>query len=597
MPSNVSPSASRSHWPRLNAPAWASSSARARSAAVAQHLPAAEDDDALEVAHRALVGHVEGGQPVDLVAEQVDAHRRVRGRGEHVDDAAAHRDLAAVLDLVLPAVAAADEAWRGVSACSSPLAATHHDRLGRLAPRPEALQDGPHRGATTTRSPGSWASGSSPNRRQSTSSRAPIVWVSGLTRSSGSVSHGENERHRALVEEAAQVIREPLGIGDGRGDDEQRAQFREMREAGEHEGPGGRGDGQRRVGAPEDPASGRVGAQQRRQRVQGPAGRSVSIVVTGGSGRGRLGVEPVHRGVDARGGDHLDRVGGLGGRRLERFAVALGAVGAARGPPPHRGGLPMPMRIRAKALVCRCASIERSPLWPASPPPSLTWIPPGGRSSSSWTTTRRSGSSDAEAPHERPDGVARLVHVGGRHGERDPLGRRCGPPRASRAGPSPGGADPCRAGARARRRRRHRRCGACRRTRRPGLPRPTTSRSAGVPRGRRLGGPPPREEPPQRASPRRRAGRSRLALGAGGALGGRARLALGGRALLALGHLDHLDPRRLADRDRDLGVDVDRHRIGQREVRHAERRTDRQARDVELDRVRDVGREGRAPAG
>ena len=37
--------------------------------------------------------------------------------------------------------------------------------------------------------------------------------------------------------------------------------------------------------------------------------------------------------------------------------------------------------------------IERSPLWPARPPPALTFSSPGGRSSSSWTTMICSGDS------------------------------------------------------------------------------------------------------------------------------------------------------------------------------------------------------------
>ena len=48
---------------------------------------------------------VEPGQPVDLVAPQVDADRLVGGRREHVDDAAPHGQLAAVLDQRLAPVA------------------------------------------------------------------------------------------------------------------------------------------------------------------------------------------------------------------------------------------------------------------------------------------------------------------------------------------------------------------------------------------------------------------------------------------------------------------------------------------------------------
>ena len=51
------------------------------------------------------------------------------------------------------------------------------------------------------------------------------------------------------------------------------------------------------------------------------------------------------------------------------------------------GGLPMPMRILTKSSVCRWALIDLRPLFPASPPPTLILMVPGGRSISSCTTT------------------------------------------------------------------------------------------------------------------------------------------------------------------------------------------------------------------
>ena len=50
--------------------------------------------DALAVG--ALVGRVEFSDGVDLVTEELDAHRMWRGWGKDVDDAAAHRELATV---------------------------------------------------------------------------------------------------------------------------------------------------------------------------------------------------------------------------------------------------------------------------------------------------------------------------------------------------------------------------------------------------------------------------------------------------------------------------------------------------------------------
>ncbi len=78
-----------------------------RTAALGEdELTAAVDGDRVEVPRRALVADGERGEAVDLVAPQVDADRLVRRRGEHVDDAAAHRELPAVLDLVLAPVPA-----------------------------------------------------------------------------------------------------------------------------------------------------------------------------------------------------------------------------------------------------------------------------------------------------------------------------------------------------------------------------------------------------------------------------------------------------------------------------------------------------------
>ena len=59
----------------------------------------------VELGVRALVGHGELREPIDLVAPEVDPNRVVGGRGIHVDDGAAHGELAARLDLVLAAVA------------------------------------------------------------------------------------------------------------------------------------------------------------------------------------------------------------------------------------------------------------------------------------------------------------------------------------------------------------------------------------------------------------------------------------------------------------------------------------------------------------
>ena len=107
MPSNCSPSRQAlPHRRRPRAAARTSALGRRRAApAVTTSSRHPKRATAREVVRRALVADGERGQAVDLVAPQVDAHRLVRRGGEDVDDAAAHGELAAVLDLVLAPVA------------------------------------------------------------------------------------------------------------------------------------------------------------------------------------------------------------------------------------------------------------------------------------------------------------------------------------------------------------------------------------------------------------------------------------------------------------------------------------------------------------
>ena len=72
-------------------------------------LARGEDERLVEVARAALIVDRELGEPVDLVAPQVDADRRVGGGGEDVDDGAALGHLAAVLHQFLTAVAELDQ--------------------------------------------------------------------------------------------------------------------------------------------------------------------------------------------------------------------------------------------------------------------------------------------------------------------------------------------------------------------------------------------------------------------------------------------------------------------------------------------------------
>ena len=218
------------------------------------------------------------------------------------------------------------------------------------------------------------------------------------------------------------------------------------------------------------------------------------------------------------------------------------------------GGLPTPMRTRTKSDECRCDWIERSPLCPASRRPPSAHRPrlevelvvhddDGGRIG------------DAEALGQggtaTPDSFMYVVGTA-RATRRPPITAvRRAPRRPSRRAATHRGVAP------AAPRCRSRRCAGSRRTPRRGCPirRPAGPPACpGAPTGRRAGAGPsplrPRYPQPPRSA-RWRPLRPLLAL------------ALGGLFF-------HRDPRRLADRDRRLGVDLGRDALGQREVGDAQ---------------------------
>ena len=275
MPSNWSPSARRSHWWRPHglrcppgrppAPAWPRRSTSSRQP---------NSSTAPEVVDRALVGHVEPGQPVDLVAPQVDAHRLVGRGGEDVDDPAPHGQLAAVLD----DATRAGSPWPPARATSSststrsPLATT----TGRAA-----VRNGPSRcstalmGATTMSGPGrrppSAPGPPAPPSCHSSRSRWPMVATSGLTRSKGRVSQAGKTStlpRAASRGEGVEVVGQLLGRGPGGGHHQHRATGAQPDQAGQHEGLGRGGHGQGGVGRADDPRHGGLVAQQGRKRAE-----------------------------------------------------------------------------------------------------------------------------------------------------------------------------------------------------------------------------------------------------------------------------------------------------------------------------------------
>jgi len=98
----------------------------------------------------ALARDLEGREPLDLVAKQVDADRKVRRRSEDVDDPAPDRELSAGLDLVLAPVTSVDKASHQVLGIEV-RTLVDHDRLCVFDSRAEPLQERAHRSNDYTR--------------------------------------------------------------------------------------------------------------------------------------------------------------------------------------------------------------------------------------------------------------------------------------------------------------------------------------------------------------------------------------------------------------------------------------------------------------
>ncbi len=74
-----------------------------------EELRRGEEHRPLDPAGRPLVGRIEGAERVDLVAEELDPDRQLHRRREHIDDAAATRELAPAGDLGDRAIAEVEE--------------------------------------------------------------------------------------------------------------------------------------------------------------------------------------------------------------------------------------------------------------------------------------------------------------------------------------------------------------------------------------------------------------------------------------------------------------------------------------------------------
>ncbi len=132
----------------------------------------------------ALVGDRERPDLVDLVAEELHPQRVLLGRREDVDDPAADRELATLLDQVDPGVRRLGEPADDVVELDL-LTGDQLDRLEVAEALHLGLEHGAHRGdhdlQRARRVPGCAS-------RRSTASRRPTVSLRGLSRSCGSVS-------------------------------------------------------------------------------------------------------------------------------------------------------------------------------------------------------------------------------------------------------------------------------------------------------------------------------------------------------------------------------------------------------------------------
>ena len=89
-------------------------------AVLGRELGGGRDLEALERVERALGEGREGAQRLDLDVEELDADRALGGRAEEVEQAAADRELAAVLDLRDALVAHLDERCRALLEIQQP---------------------------------------------------------------------------------------------------------------------------------------------------------------------------------------------------------------------------------------------------------------------------------------------------------------------------------------------------------------------------------------------------------------------------------------------------------------------------------------------
>ena len=197
-------------------------------------LAAGKDPNRLDAAGRALFGDGEFGEPVDLVAPQIDPDRSIRRARINVDDGAPNRNFTPMFDLPFSPVAGQNERLDEIDRIE-PIAGTNHDgRPTRFGVDP--LDERPSGGD---------------NQRGRTVAAQPMQHLEALTHGldpGRDPFEGKGFPRREVqdsvgTEDGGHVGCEPLRFGLSRGTDEDGTPVRCRDKTGEHEGPSRVGDG------------------------------------------------------------------------------------------------------------------------------------------------------------------------------------------------------------------------------------------------------------------------------------------------------------------------------------------------------------------
>ncbi len=194
-------------------------------------LAGGEDERLVQVERAALVVDRELGEPIDLVAPQVDADGCVGGGRKDVDDGAALGDLAAVLDELLTAVAEVDEpGHHGVGVEDGTLG--HVDGVDFGGARPQPLQQCAHTGDHDGRA--AFGCPQAPEHLHA----VPHGLDTGADAFERQRLPGREQHHLAGGHVLHEIVVQLAGVGAGGARDDQRALVAQLSQGGNGQRPG-----------------------------------------------------------------------------------------------------------------------------------------------------------------------------------------------------------------------------------------------------------------------------------------------------------------------------------------------------------------------